>query len=454
MKCPTSLTFSDSQVRQGKVIGFKSPDHSTRWLQITTQPMVMPGEREVGAVVSTFTDVTERRREEEARQVFTQRLIETQRLESLGLLAGRIAADFGDLLTGVGGYIELAQNRGERDPELCNLLKQARSGVQRVSQLTEQLQAYAGKPLFVLKNLRIAEIVDEVIRLLRSTLSKRCVIEVEAAPNLPPLSGDAVQIRQLMLNLLLNAVEALAGREGRITARARAEECGREAFEHCVAGSTAVPGPYIVLEVADNGPGMDSLLQAQIFEPYFTTKEPGRGLGLAAALGIVRGHRGAISVSSVPGSGSLFRVYLPVQAAPEASMPAAPAAAIRRILIVDDNATLRTVVSQMVRNLGYEVESAGTRQEAVRLLESPDRHVDLTLLDVVMPGGSLEESLRAIAQAHPRAKVLLMSGYHDQPLTVQTDGLCMAGFLRKPFDICQLAEAVHLAMNKAEAEPR
>jgi CheY-like chemotaxis protein len=269
------------------------------------------------------------------------------------------------------------------------------------------------------------------------------------ADGLPPVLGDAAQIRQVVISLVVNAGEALGDGEGRIEVTTGVERVGRDVLAGMQLGADRPAGEYVVLAVRDDGCGMDAATQARIFEPFFTTKFTGRGLGLSAVLGIVRGHHGAIRVESAPGRGSTFRLLFPRTPGAIAPPPAAePAAAPRQegtILVVDDEDGVRTLAALLLQQLGFEVVQAADGPQG---LEQFRRHaaVRLVLLDLTMPHWNGEETLRELRKESADVPVILMSGYSERELRQRFAGKGVAGFLQKPFTRQDLIDRVNAAL--------
>jgi PAS domain S-box-containing protein len=278
-----------------------------------------------GAIIAIgriVIDITERKRHEEERLAFERQLQEAQRHESIGILARGLAHDFNNLLAAINGHAELALldlPPGSPPRESVEAIVQ---GVQRATDLTAQMLAYAGKGRFLTQSIQLNDLIHEMVALLRSTLSRHTTVHERLAADLPLIEADASQIRQVILNLLVNANEALGDQPGQITLETVVEGLDQARLEQLIGGAGLPPGQYVRMSVSDTGCGMDEATRSRMFEPFFSTKFTGRGLGLAALQGIIRGHRGAIGVSSAPGRGTTVYVYLP--ASTSAPAPYAP----------------------------------------------------------------------------------------------------------------------------------
>jgi len=270
-----------------------------------------------GAIIATgriAVDITERKRYEEERLAFERQLQETQRRESIGILAGGLAHDFNNLLAAINGHAELALLDLPPGSPARESVEAIVQGVRRATDLTVQMLAYAGKGRFLTQPVHLNELIHEMVDLLRPTLSRHTVVDQRLAAGLPLIEADASQIRQVILNLLVNANEALGDQPGQITLETEVEDLDQARLDLLIGGAGLAQGQYVRMSVSDTGCGMDEATRARMFEPFFSTKFTGRGLGLAALQGIVRSHRGAIAVFSAPNQGTTVHVYLPASA--------------------------------------------------------------------------------------------------------------------------------------------
>ena len=353
------LDAATAESRDCFVVPHRLASGQERTVEIHSSPIEYQGRRLLFAIVH---DISER-------EAMQRKLLETQKLESLGVLAGGIAHDFNNLLTSVMGNAELArQQLGQGSPARRHMDLCIRA-VGRAADLTRRLLAYAGKGSYERQRLDLAEQVREVVDLLRPGVISGLRIELELQADMPPLSVDRTQLHQVLMNLLLNAVEACDPAAGRVLLRtARVDEVP------VAAGAQQGPpgeafGPHALIEVVDNGAGMDEATLGRIFDPFFSTKFTGRGLGLAAVQGIVRSHGGLLAVDSRPGNGARFRVWLPLDVAPvlPAARDGAPTAGAR-LLVVDDDATVREVSASMLEALGFEAAVAESGERALELV--------------------------------------------------------------------------------------
>jgi PAS domain S-box-containing protein len=403
-------------------------------------------------LVGTLQDITERRREQEDRQALEHKLQEAQKLESLGLLAGGIAHDFNNLLTAVLGNASWIESRLTSDSALKPSVDQIVRASERAADMCRQMLAYSGRGRFVLSTVDLNQLVREMAGLVRMSLSKKAELQLELIDAPMLLSADATQIRQVVMNLLINASEAIGDQAGTIRVVSGLRHADAALAAHLSPGQSLAPGEYVMLEVIDSGEGMNAETLRKIFDPFFTTKFAGRGLGLAAVLGIVRGHKGAIDVTSEPGRGSTFRLLLPhvPDGVEDVEMGVAPMRMPTRgegsVLVVEDEEDVREVVGRLVATLGYDVVEARDGVEALEQLRHLGDGIQVVLLDLTMPKLDGEETLRKIREIYPSLAVVLMSGFSEHEIGSRFAGQGLAGFLAKPFTLETLAERLRAAI--------
>jgi two-component system cell cycle sensor histidine kinase/response regulator CckA len=387
--------------------------------------------------IGIIRDISERKRLEE-------QLRQTAKLESLGLLAGGIAHDFNNLLTGIMGNISLAQETLSALHPARSSLDHAAEASERAAHLTKQLLAYAGKGRFVVQALDLSVLVREISSLVKTSIPKSVQLRLDLAERLPCVEGDPTQLQQLLMNLVINGAEAIGSSEGTVLITTHVQMVDEAYAAQTLGNKELRPGAYVSVEVHDTGSGMDAATLTQIFDPFFTTKFTGRGLGLAAALGIVRGHKGALKVYSEPGKGSTFKVLFPATGAEAASAhPQAPHADLVRsgaVLVVDDEAVVRSVARSMLERFGYTVLVAANGKQALDLVRQHRHALALILLDLTMPVMSGEEALSHIKAIDPSVPVILSSGYNEMEAIQRFAGKGLAGFLQKPYTRERLAE--------------
>jgi PAS domain S-box-containing protein len=392
-------------------------------------------------------DITAQKLAEQERLGLERKLLEGQKLESLGLLAGGVAHDFNNLLTGILGNANLARFHLPAGSSLHAHLHAIETASLRAAELCRQMLAYAGKGRFVIETINLNTLAEGLVPLLKISVSNRAELRLVLAPALPAVRADATQLRQIVMNLVLNAADAISGRPGLITLATGVVSADHALLAKCAAGADCVPGDYVFLEVRDNGSGMTPAVRAKIFDPFFTTKFAGRGLGLAAALGIVRGHQGALQVDSTPGEGSSFRLLLPPVAEPTA-LPAAPCAPTPIdwhhtgvALLIGDEEPVRHVGAGMLASFGFTPRVAATGEAGLAIFQENPAAIDVVLLDLVMPGLSGEQTLAALRGLRADTRVLLISGYTEGELLRRFGPeRGRLAFLSKPFSREALAD--------------
>ncbi|MFH1567274.1 MAG: PAS domain S-box protein [Gemmatimonadota bacterium] len=406
------------------------------------------GEEIVGRVWS-FRDITARRRAEAERLRLEQQMQQTQKLESLGVLAGGIAHDFNNILTTVLGNAQLSLMELSPMSPARTSIREIEKAAQHAADLCRQMLAYSGRSSFPRESVDLGELIAEMAHLLRASVSKKAVLKLEAEPGQPPVSADPSQIRQIVMNLVINASDALDERAGGVIGVAvEVIQCDAASLRATELADDLEPGPYLCLEVTDTGSGMDAATRARIFEPFFTTKFTGRGLGLAAVLGIVRAHRGAISVESDPGRGTTFRILLPAMAAADRKATRARPAAAEEwrgrgtVLLVDDEESVRSVVGRMLERLGFATVTAADGAEAVAEFRQRGPEFNLVLLDLTMPGMDGAEAFGELRRLDPEVRVVLTSGYSEEDVAGRFAGQGLAGVLQKPYSVDGLKEVL------------
>ncbi len=390
-------------------------------------------------ILETNNDVTARKRAEEERHRIEEQMRHLQKLESLGLLAGGIAHDFNNLLMAIMGNCGLAQlDLVATSPAQPRLLEVERAA-QRAADLCNQLLAYSGKGKFVILRLDLNEVVTEISHLLEVSVSRKAVLRYNLAPDLPVIEADPSQIRQVIMNLITNASDAIGERSGVIAITTGVMECDRAYLEDTIpCGYTAEEGRYVFLEVNDTGCGMDKATLTKLFDPFFTTKKTGRGLGLASVLGIVRGHRGAIRLYSEVRRGTSFKILFPAADGPADDLSLrtespAPWRGHGTVLVVDDEEVVRITARRVLEHFGFTVLTSVDGLEAVATFRQHAEEIVLVLLDMTMPHLSGEETFRELRRIRGNVLVLLTSGYNEQESTQSFSGKGLAGFIQKPY---------------------
>jgi PAS domain S-box-containing protein len=375
------------------------------------------------------------------RHQLQDRLRQSQRLEGLGVLAGGVAHDFNNLLTSILGNASLAETKlGEDDPTGV-LVRNVVTAARRAADLTQQLLTYAGKAHVQHENLDLGELVREILPLVQPFIPSGVELQLDLAA--APIRGDAGQIHQLVMNLIINAAEAISG------AGTIAVNTGIEEIRNTTANKLE-PGKYAVLRVRDTGCGMDEATLGRIFDPFFSTKFPGRGLGLAAVHGIVKTHLGIINANSIVGDGTTFTILLPAgELCPQDVRPAVATVrlpASGAILVVDDQQMVLQLVRAVLESDGYTVLQAPDGQSALDVMAVSGDRISAVILDMTMPGMSSEDTLRHLRAMRPGIRVIIASGYGESEIMRRFEGAGISGFLRKPFTAEQLVGCIAFAV--------
>lgn len=425
-------------------------DGQLRWLRSDAVSITFAG-HPASLVVSI--DITDTKRADEERRKLDLQVQHAQKLESLGVLAGGIAHDFNNLLVAMLGNAGLALMELPPESPARETVHAIEIAAQRAAELTRQMLAYSGKGRFFVEPLNLSRLVEEMGHLLEVSVSKRAIVKYHFAPDTPLIEADATQVRQVVMNLITNASDAIGDRSGVI-----AISTGMLFADHAYLSETYLDndlpeGYYSFVEVADTGVGMDEETRSRIFDPFFTTKFTGRGLGLAAVLGIVRSHRGAIKIYTELGRGTTFKVLFPALESsplPEPELDAetshSPGFSPGTILVVDDDETVRAVTRRMLEYSGYTVVLAPDGREALTIFQQQRDMLDLVLLDMTMPHMDGEATFRELRRIDPGVRVVLMSGYNEADATEQFSGKGLAGFIQKPFRTPDLLAAIRAAL--------
>jgi two-component system cell cycle sensor histidine kinase/response regulator CckA len=392
-------------------------------------------------------EIHRRERSERYRIELDRKMQQAQKLESLGVLAGGIAHDFNNLLTAILGFAELAEEELTADAPAREHVSQVIAGAKQAAQLTRQMLAYSGRGRFVIEPVDLPALVDSIRELLQVSISKNCVVRLHADPHTRLIEADVSQLQQVIMNLMINASEAIGDSTGTIALTVGEMECDRSYLAASTLGDKLPPGRYVFLEVTDDGTGMSGETIAKMFDPFFTTKFSGRGLGLAATLGIVRAHRGAIRVNSQIGEGTAIRLLFPIPSRPLERQALASAGKSLppgggTILVVDDEEPLRHLAARMLKKLGYDVQTAARGSEAIALYQKNPQLYQFVLLDLTMPEMNGIEVIRALRELNPNAKVVLMSGYSEQEMLTRAHEERPSAFLSKPFRLVELRAAI------------
>jgi len=393
----------------------------------------------------TIQDISERKQAEQEKVALEQKFQQNQKLESLGVLAGGIAHDFNNILAIIIGHCFMVKLQPETAEKHVPEIEKA---VERAADLCRQMLAYSGKAPFVQTQVDMGILVDDMVKMLKSTVSKKTNIKFDCSPDIPLIRGDAGQIRQIVMNLISNASEAIGDKQGEIhvsLARItiRAEQACKDHLGHIIP-----PGRYACLEVSDTGCGMDDETRERIFEPFYTTKFTGRGLGMSAVLGIINAHGGALQLSSYPGQGATFKVYLPIQighaAGDEALQQGAPLAwqGSGTILLVEDEEQIVSAVKAMLKAMGFAVIEAPNGRVALELYRKHADKITLIVTDVGMPVMDGYELIRELKSLNRELPIIISSGFGDADVTSRIPREHIAGLVSKPYNFDQLQEVL------------
>jgi len=371
----------------------------------------------------------------------------TQRLESLGVLAGGIAHDFNNILTAIMGNASLAERSLEMTSPAKSKLANIETAAQRAADLCQQMLAYSGKGKFIVQPIDLSKLVDEMVHLVDVSIQKNVVIKYHMADNLPAVEADIAQLQQIILNLITNASEAIGKRSGVISFSTGVMHADARYLSESLCDDAVPEGRFAYLEVSDTGCGMDAATIEKMFDPFFTTKFTGRGLGMSAVLGIIRGHHGALRVYSEIDKGTTFKVLLPVTEQDmteevHADLHTEHGLATGTILIVDDEETIREVAAMMLEEIGFSTLTANDGMEAVEVYRQHQGEITAVLLDMTMPRMDGKACFRELRRINNDVKVVLSSGYSEEDATEQFQGKRLSGFVQKPYTPEHLKEVM------------
>ncbi len=432
-------------------------DGSTFFAEVRGKTMSHQGRP---ARVTVIRDVTERKQAEAEQRALAERVRQAQKLESLGVLAGGVAHDFNNILTVIANGVALAKRETGLGAASAAHLDAIALAVDRAADLCRQMLAYAGKTQLARESFELSGLVGEMSTMLEASIGRRTTLLQELAPALPTLVGDATQIRQVVMNLVLNAAEAIVSGEGVVRVSTGSSTYAAGALKPSAADGELPAGVYVWLQVQDDGIGMDAATVAQMFDPFFTTKFVGRGLGMAAVLGIVRGHEGGIDVESNPGRGTRIRVYLPARAgisstsSRDGRQPPEPIRTRGTVMLVDDEKNVRISTELLLRGFGFDVLAARDGAEAVALFQTDSHRIDVVMLDFTMPRMDGLTTLRELRRIAPGVPVVLTSGYGAGPLGEEArHGAVPDAVLAKPYAAEHLRETLERLLGRSAARP-
>lgn len=412
-------------------------------VEVTLIPFPLSGRN---VLYTTWRDITDRKREERDRLALERQVLHAQKLESLGILAGGFAHDFNNLMTAMMGRLDMAAMDFPDGHKALVHIKIMEDILDRATDLTRQMLAYSGRGRFIVGPTDLSRVAREMATLLSASLSKKIQLDLELPEGLPSVEGDAAQLQQVLLNLVTNASDAIGDQPGRIRIAT-----GMAALDSTdVAGLRAElpskPGAYVFLEVSDTGCGVAPEFQTRIFEPFFSTKDAGRGLGLSALLGILRAHHGAFGMDSIPGEGTTFRLFFPSAGIPSTAKVETVDAQTTlaqglRVLLVDDEETIRDSTRHLLESMGCQVITACDGVEALEMLDV-EAPFSIVILDLMMPRMDGRQTLAVLKREHPTLPVVLCSGYSEQEILGAWNGV----FLAKPYSREKLKAALLRAL--------
>jgi PAS domain S-box-containing protein len=394
---------------------------------------------------ATVRDISERKQLEQERLETQEKLLRAQKLESLGIMAGGIAHDFNNLLMAVLGNLDVVLEDLPPDSETRRSVENAIKAAERSAELSTQMLTYTGSTLYHSKDLNLNELLDKNRDLLKLGISDHVTLNLELGDTLPHIKGDAEQIHRLVMNILVNASEAIGDQDGYVTIRTGVMDCDEVCLDRSLLDAKSEQGRFVFLEITDTGCGMDAETLRKLFDPFFTAKFLGRGLGMAEVMGIVKGHHGAIRVDSEIGKGTTIRVLFPLSEKVEERIvkvndevetkPPLPSSVHLRktILLVDDEELVRGLVASRLEVLGYLTITASDGEEGVRVFRARSNEIDLVLLDFAMPRMNGIEAFGELIRIKPDVKVIISSGYTEDVVLDSFPGQRPAGVLHKPY---------------------
>ena len=446
-KAGTQSFICSPIISEGRSIGLLLVDNVTkkRKLVASDASLLMGIASVIGVSLRNAELIEEKVRHEKERH-------KTEKLESLGVLAGGIAHDFNNILAIIMGNCSLAK----LDPDNSeNFLTEIEKASERAAALCRQMLAYAGKAQFVQARINFAELVDDTVKMLKSSLPQNAIIILDRSANIPFIKGDASQLSQIVMNLIINASEAIGEAQGeiRVTLAKTAIKAGRTVKDH--QGKAIPSGEYVCLEVTDTGCGMDNETRQRIFEPFYTTKFTGRGLGMSAVLGIIMSHSGALQLFSQPEEGTTFRLYLPVQDSEPVEDEPAPQSSSAlwqgsgTILLVEDEELIIIIASAMIKKLGFSVIEASNGREALDLYQLNAADITLVVTDMGMPVMDGYALFRELKKLKPELPIIISSGFGAVDVTSRIARDDIAGLVAKPYSFENLREVLKSVVGEA-----
>ncbi|MCB9057690.1 MAG: MASE1 domain-containing protein [Calditrichae bacterium] len=431
-------------LKSGKTQTLEYSDHSENKQNYYEARLSICGDDRVMSVVR---DITDQKNAELQRVNLENQVRHAQKLESLGVLAGGIAHDFNNLLTAIMGNTGLALMQVPAKENVKHNLQNIEKASLRAADLCRQLLAYSGKGKFVVEAINMNDLIREMSKLLDVSKSKKVELVYDFKKDLPYFEADATQIRQVVMNLITNASEAIGVNNGQIIIKTGVMQCSAEYLQDSYFDDKLEEGHYIFLDVADTGSGMDEATRSKIFDPFFTTKFTGRGLGLAAVVGIVRGHKGAIKISSKPNEGTTFKILFPIKKSkliPELQKEENFISWKGKgtILVVDDDESIRSFGKTTLEQAGLKVFTACDGRDAVKIYQENANDINLVLMDMTMPHLNGDEASQEIRKIKPDIKIIFSSGYSEQETSSKLSDDSINSFLQKPYKPTDLLQKV------------
>ena len=428
----------------------KKPDGFNIWVYGIAAPL-SAADGQVTGYIGIQLDITTRKEADQKRLASETQIQQAQKLESLGALAGGIAHDFNNLLMAILGNVDLSLRELSPQAPIRAYLTDAEKAARRAAELCRQMLAYSGKGRFVVERVNLTDMINDMARMLEVSVSKKIVLRYHLAVNLPPVEADIPQMQQIIMNLVVNAAEAIGAGGGFVTLTTGVRDCDPDFLSTTWLRQELTAGTYVFIEVQDTGCGMTAEVQQRIFDPFFSTKFTGRGLGLAAVLGIVRGHKGSLKVESAPDRGSTFQILLPALPGDTVKLQInVPAKKLWHgsgtILLVDDEEAVRTLSKQMLERLGFNCLTAANGIEALRVFQNHVEEIVAILLDLSMPYMDGEQAFYKLQHLKPGVRVIMSSGYNLQNIAQRFQGKGLAGFIHKPYELAMLAETLRAVL--------
>jgi len=456
--CPPEDCLHFKMVRDGRQHTEESSDYIGEGsFDITVAPL-FDADGRITACVHVARDITERKKSEQERLALEHNLQQTQKLESLGVLAGGIAHDFNNILMIILGRCMLAKDRPGLDEDSQSHFQQIEVAAHRAAELCRQMLTYAGRSPLVQTQLDISLLVDDMVKMLTSAMKKNVTFQVQHGRDLPVIDGDKAQIQQVMMNLIINAAESMYASQGTVRVAVIEAVLLAGHSETDFLGNVIPAGAYVCLEVADSGCGMDEETQKRVFEPFYTTKLAGRGLGMSAVLGIMKSHSGALQLSSEPGVGTTFRLFFPVAACGKAAALSGgesqrPPKHGGVVLLVDDESELREIGAQLLTALGFTAITAANGREALEKYRTDASCAVTAFLDLIMPEMGGVETYHALRAIAPTLPIAICSGYDSDEISSTIADDPRAEFLQKPFGHQELSGVLSRFLDAIDVAP-